>query len=310
MPSIPLEQLLAAGTHFGHLTRRWDPKMKEYIFMQKNGIHIIDLKKTQICLDRALEAIRKIVSEGYEVLFVGTKLQAKEIIESEAKRCHQFFVSHRWLGGTLTNFTTIKKSIKHYKNLDKMSTDGTYEKISKKERLTIDREKEKLFSVLGGVEDMKRLPGLVFIVDTKKEHIAVKEARKMGIPIIAMLDTNADPTIIDYPIPANDDAAKSISLITSKIAEVIIEARQKVKETRALEEAVEEEKKSVERDKEAAKPKRMEKKTEKVKRTDKETPKPRKTTKTVTVESKAQASQTKIEHAEEEVTETSSQKES
>ena len=242
MPSVSLEQLLAAGAHFGHLTRRWDPKMKEYIFMQKNGIHIIDLKKTQVNLDKALKAIRQVVSEGYEVLFVGTKIQAKEIIESEAKRCGQFFVAHRWLGGMLTNFSTIKKSIKHYKNLVKMSTDGTYEKISKKERLMIDREKEKLFAVLGGIEEMKRLPGIVFVVDTKKEHIAVKEARKMNIPVVAMLDTNADPTIIDYPIPANDDAAKSISLITSKIADIVIEARQKVKETKALEEAVELEK--------------------------------------------------------------------
>ena len=242
MPSVSLEQLLSAGAHFGHLTRRWDPKMKEYIFMQKNGIHIIDLKKTQVNLDKALKAIRQVVSEGYEVLFVGTKIQAKEIIESEAKRCGQFFVAHRWLGGMLTNFSTIKKSIKHYKNLVKMSTDGTYEKISKKERLMIDREKEKLFAVLGGIEEMKRLPGIVFVVDTKKEHIAVKEARKMNIPVVAMLDTNADPTIIDYPIPANDDAAKSISLITSKIADIVIEARQKVKETKALEEAVELEK--------------------------------------------------------------------
>lgn len=245
MPSVSLEQLLAAGAHFGHLTRRWDPKMKEYIFMQKNGIHIIDLKKTQVNLDRALQAIREVVSEGYEVLFVGTKIQAKEIIESEAKRCGQFYVAHRWLGGMLTNFTTIKKSIKHYKNLVKMSTDGTYEKISKKERLMIEREKEKLFAVLGGIEEMKRLPGIVFVVDTKKEHIAVREARKMNIPVVAMLDTNADPTIIDYPIPANDDAAKSISLITGKIADVVIEARQKVKETKALEEIVEKENEAI-----------------------------------------------------------------
>jgi len=251
MSSIPLEQLLSAGAHFGHLTRRWDPKMKEYIFMQKNGIHIIDLKKTQVCLDRALDVIRNVVSEGYEVLFVGTKVQAKEIIETEAKRCHQFYIAHRWLGGTLTNFTTIKKSIKHYKNLVKMSTDGTYEKISKKERLMIEREKEKLYAILSGIEEMKRLPGIVFIVDTKKEHIAVNEARKMNIPIVAMADTNADPTIIDYPIPANDDAAKSISLITGKIAEVIIEARQKVKESRALDEAVQAEKAELQKEKDA-----------------------------------------------------------
>ena len=262
MSSVPLEQLLAAGAHFGHLTRRWDPKMKEYIFMQKNGIHIIDLKKTQINLDKALQAVRQVVSEGYEVLFVGTKIQAKEIIESEAKGCGQFFVAHRWLGGMLTNFTTIKKSIKHYKNLVKMSTDGTYEKISKKERLMIDREKEKLFAVLGGIEEMKRLPGIVFVVDTKKEHIAVKEARKMNIPVVAMLDTNADPTIIDYPIPANDDAAKSISLITSKIADVVNEARQKVKETKALEEAVEKEKQIAVKD-ETAEEKKTDAKTKK-----------------------------------------------
>ncbi len=242
MPSVTLEELLASGAHFGHLTRRWNPKMKPYIFMQKNGIHIIDLKKTQSALDRALDAVRQVVSEGYDVLMVGTKVQAKEIISSEAKRCNQFFVSHRWLGGMLTNFSTIKKSIKHYKNLEKMSTDGTYEKISKKERLMIDREKEKLFQVLGGIEEMKRLPGIVFVVDIKKEHIAVKEAHKMNIPVVAIVDTNTDPTEVDFPIPANDDAAKSISLITSKIADVIMEAKQKANENKALKEAAEKEK--------------------------------------------------------------------
>jgi len=242
MPSASLEELLAAGAHFGHLTRRWNPKMKPYIFMQKNGIHIIDLKKTQTSLDRALDAVRQVVSEGYDVLFVGTKVQAKEIISTEAKKSNQFFVSHRWLGGMLTNFSTIKKSIKHYKNLEKMSTDGTYEKISKKERLTIDREKEKLFQVLGGIEEMRRLPGIVFIVDIKKEHIAVKEAHKMNIPVVAMVDTNVDPTDVDYPIPANDDAAKSISLITSRVADVVLEAGMKAKEKKALEEAARAEK--------------------------------------------------------------------
>ncbi len=242
MPSVTLEQLLAAGAHFGHLTRRWNPKMKEYIFMQRNGIHIIDLKKTQAALDKAIEAVKQVVNEGYDVLFVGTKQQAKEIIAAEAQRCNQFYVAHRWLGGMLTNFSTIKKSIKHYKNLQKMSTDGTYEKITKKERLMIEREKEKMQRVLGGIEEMKRLPGIVFIVDTKKEYIAVNEARKMNIPIIAMVDTNADPTVIDYPIPANDDAAKSISLITSKIADAIIEAKQKVNEQKALAEAADKEK--------------------------------------------------------------------
>ncbi len=242
MPSASLEELLAAGAHFGHLTRRWNPKMKPYIFMQKNGIHIIDLKKTQTSFDRALEAVRQVVADGYDVLFVGTKVQAKEIISTEAKKCNQFFVSHRWLGGMLTNFSTIKKSIKHYKNLEKMSTDGTYEKISKKERLMIDREKEKLFQVLGGIEEMRRLPGIVFVVDIKKEHIAVKEAHKMNIPVVAMVDTNVDPTEVDFPIPANDDAAKSISLITSRIADVILEAGMKAKEKKALEEAAKAEK--------------------------------------------------------------------
>ncbi|KAA3613265.1 MAG: 30S ribosomal protein S2 [Calditrichaeota bacterium] len=246
MPAVSLEQLLASGAHFGHLTRRWDPKMKPYIFMQKNGIHIIDLKKTQSNLENALNALRQIVSEGYEVLFVGTKVQAKEIIDSEAQRCEQFYVTHRWLGGMLTNFTTIKKSIKHYKNLDKMSKDGTYEKISKKERLTIDRDKEKLNRVLCGIEDMKRLPGAIFIVDTKKEHIALKEAINMRIPVFAMVDTNSDPTLVDFPIPANDDAAKSISLIISKVADTIIEAKQKVQQEKAIKEAAEKEKKAAE----------------------------------------------------------------
>ncbi|APF17833.1 ribosomal protein S2 [Caldithrix abyssi DSM 13497] len=258
MSSVTLEQLLAAGVHFGHLTRRWNPKMKPYIFMAKNGIHIIDLKKTQKALDRALDVVRQVVSEGYEVLFVGTKPQAKDIIVSEAERCGMFYVTHRWLGGMLTNFATIKKSIKHYKNLEKMSTDGTYEKISKKERLMIDREKEKLYRVLGGILEMKRLPGLVFIVDINKEHIAVREAKKMNIPVVALVDTNVDPTIVDYPIPANDDAAKSISLITSKIADAIIEAKQKYQDQKALEEAAKKEKveKKPEEKKRAPKPKK------------------------------------------------------
>jgi small subunit ribosomal protein S2 len=243
MSSVTLEQLLSAGVHFGHLTRRWNPKMKPYIFMTRNGIHIIDLKKTQQALDKALQVVHEIVGEGYEVMFVGTKPQAKDIIASEAQRCGMFYVTHRWLGGMLTNFATIKKSIKYYKNLEKMSTDGTYEKISKKERLMIERKKEKLYRVLSGILEMKRLPGLLFVVDINKEHLAVHEARKMNIPIIAMVDTNVDPTLVDYPIPANDDAAKSISLITSKIADAIIEAKQKLQEKKALEEAVKEEKK-------------------------------------------------------------------
>lgn len=239
MPHVNLETLLAAGSHFGHLTRRWNPKMKEFIFMERNGIHIIDLKKTQAKTDVAFDALKKIVEDGEDVLFVGTKKQAKEIIKAEAKRCGMFFITDRWLGGTLTNFGTIKKSIKHMKNLDKMSTDGTYEKITKKEILQIEREKEKMKKVLDGIEEMKRLPGAIFIVDTKKEQIAVKEAKKLNIPIFAIVDTNSDPTIIDYPIPANDDAAKSISIISRTIADAVVEGSQKVKEEKALEKSKE-----------------------------------------------------------------------
>jgi small subunit ribosomal protein S2 len=236
MPRVTLETLLAAGSHFGHLTRRWNPKMQEYIFMERNGIHIIDLKKTQTKLDEAYEGLKKIVEEGEDILFVGTKKQAKEIVKAEAQRCGMYFVTDRWLGGTLTNFGTIKKSIKHMKNLEKMSTDGTFEKITKKEALHISREKDKMKKVLEGIEEMKRLPGAIFVVDTKKEQIAVNEARKLNIPILAIVDTNSDPTIIDYPIPANDDAAKSISIISRIIADSVLEAKAHLAETQRDEE--------------------------------------------------------------------------
>jgi small subunit ribosomal protein S2 len=241
MPRVSLETLLAAGSHFGHLTRRWNPKMREYIFMDRNGIHILDLKKSQEKLDLACEAIKTIVENEDDVLFVGTKKQAKEIIKAEAQRCNMFYITDRWLGGTLTNFGTIKKSIKHMKNLEKMSSDGTYEKLTKKEVLFIEREKDKMKKVLDGIEEMKRLPGAIFIVDTKKEQIAVNESRKLNIPIFAIVDTNSDPTIIDYPIPANDDAAKSISVISRTFADAVIEAKQKVDQERA-EKIAEEEK--------------------------------------------------------------------
>jgi len=247
MPRVTLEQLLASGTHFGHLTRRWNPKMKQFIFMERNGIHIIDLKKTQNKLDEACSAVQKIVEDGEDVLFVGTKKQATEIIKAEAQRCNQFFVTERWLGGTLTNFSTIKKSIKHMKNLEKKGTDGTYEKINKKEILSIDREKSKMKKVLEGIEEMKRIPGAIFIVDIKKEQIAVKEAKKLHIPIFAMVDTNTDPTLIDYPIPANDDAAKSISLIGRSIADAVIESKQKVDQVKAETAAKESDEKVVEK---------------------------------------------------------------
>lgn len=223
-----LEELLAAGVHFGHLTRRWNPKMKPYIFMEKNGIHIMDLKKTVVSLQDACKAIAKIVGTGEKVLFVGTKKQAKDIIKAEASRANMFYVTERWLGGMLTNFSTIRKSIKHMKNIEKKETDGTFEKITKKERLTLERQKMKLKSVLEGIEDMRQLPGAIFVVDTKKEHIAVKEANVLGIPVFAIVDTNCDPDAIHHVIPGNDDASKSIQVITKTIADAIAEASQHV----------------------------------------------------------------------------------
>ncbi len=223
MPDVTLQDLLVAGAHFGHLTRRWNPKMKKFIFMERNGIYIIDLKRTQECLDRAYQAVVDITRNGEKILFVGTKKQAKDIIKAEAERCGALYVHERWLGGMLTNFATIKKSIRRLKNLEKLATDGTYEKLTKKEILRIEREREKLDKVLGGIRDMNRLPGAVYIVDTKREAIAVAEANKLAIPIIAMVDTNVDPDPIDYPIPANDDAFKSINLITHTIADAVLE---------------------------------------------------------------------------------------
>jgi len=227
MPHIELAELLDAGAHFGHLTRRWNPKMKPFIFMERNGIHIIDLKKTQELLQAASNAITQIVGEGKRVLFVGTKKQASQVIQEEANRCRQFYVSERWLGGMLTNFTTIRKSVKRLTNIEKMETDGTYDKITKKETLVLDREKEKLQGVLSGVVEMTRLPGALFVIDIKKEEIAVKEAKRLGIPVFAIVDTNCDPTTVDYPIPANDDAIKSIQTITKVIADAVIEGAEK-----------------------------------------------------------------------------------
>jgi small subunit ribosomal protein S2 len=259
MPRVSLETLLAAGSHFGHLTRRWNPKMREYIFMDRNGIHILDLKKSQEKIDQACEAIKTVVENEDDVLFVGTKKQAKEIIKAEAQRCNMFYITDRWLGGTLTNFGTIKKSIKHMKNLEKMSTDGTYEKLTKKEVLFIEREKEKMKKVLDGIEEMKRLPGAIFIVDTKKEQIAVNESRKLNIPIFAIVDTNSDPTIIDYPIPANDDAARSISVISRTFADAVIEAKQRVDQEKAEKIAEEEKAETTEKAETAEKPETTEK---------------------------------------------------
>lgn len=223
MSAVQIEDLLLAGSHFGHLTRRWNPKMKKYIFMERNGIHIIDLKKTLNLLVDASNAINKITAEGKKILFVGTKKQAKAIIKEQAEKCEAFYVCERWLGGMLTNFNTVRKSIKKLMSLQKMETDGTIEKFIKKERLKMSREKEKLEKVLNGIANMTKLPGALFIVDIKKEHIAIDEARKLNIPIFAIVDTNCDPDLIDYPIPANDDAVKSIEIITKSIADAVVE---------------------------------------------------------------------------------------
>ncbi|MDZ7317527.1 MAG: 30S ribosomal protein S2 [candidate division KSB1 bacterium] len=242
MMNVSLQDLLMAGTHFGHLTRRWNPKMKKFIFMEKNNIYIIDIKKTLIYLEQACNAVSEIIRAGERVLFVGTKKQAREIIRIEAERCQQFYVNERWLGGTLTNFVTVKKSIRRLKNLEKMATDGTYDKLTKKEILGIEREKEKLEKVLGGIKEMSKLPGALFVVDVKKEAIAVKEANRLNIPVIGLIDTNSDPDLIDYPIPGNDDAFKSINLITHAIADAVIEAMQGRVYEAAEEEGIEEKK--------------------------------------------------------------------
>jgi small subunit ribosomal protein S2 len=225
MPEITLQQLLMSGAHFGHLKRRWNPKMKPFIFMERSGIYIIDLNKTLANLLDACKAIIQIVESGEKVLFLGTKKQAKDIVKVEAERCNMPYVTERWMGGTLTNFSTIKKSIKHLKNLEKMATDGSYDALLKKEILMIEREKEKLEKSLGGIKDMPRLPGGLFVVDTKKEAIAVAEANKLSIPVLGIVDTNSDPDPINYPIPANDDAFKSISLIVHTISEAVLEGR-------------------------------------------------------------------------------------
>jgi len=235
MSRVQLTELIESGAHFGHLTRRWNPKMKPYIFMEKNGIHIIDLKKTQEALEAAAQAMTEIVSQGKRVLFVGTKKQAKGTIAAEAKRSDSNWVSERWLGGMLTNFQTIRKSIKRLQNIEKMESDGTFEKITKKERLVLTREKDKLRKVLDGVETLAKMPGALFIVDIKKESIAVNEALRLNIPLFAIVDTNCDPAPIDYIIPANDDASRAVEVITRVIADAVIEGNAKSKELRAHE---------------------------------------------------------------------------
>ena len=222
--STTYKDLLDAGAHFGHLTRKWDPKMAPYIFMEKNGIHIIDLNKTLASLDQATSAIRNIAKSGRKVMFVATKKQAQEIVTEEAKRLKMPFVTDRWLGGMLTNFATVRKSLKKMTTIDKMVKENTaYAAMAKRERLMMSREREKLERVLGGVADLSRLPAALFVIDVKREHIAVKEAKKLGIPVFAMCDTNSNPELVDFPIPANDDASKSISLIVSAMSKAIEE---------------------------------------------------------------------------------------
>lgn len=240
MARTTYQDLLDAGVHFGHLTRKWDPKMSQYIFMERNGIHIIDLNKTLTKLEEASAAIKQIVKSGRKVLFVATKKQAKDIVAEQAKAVNMPFVTERWLGGMLTNFATVRKSIKKMSNIDKMTKDGTYDVLSKKEKLMIQRERVKLESLLGGISDLNRLPAALFLIDVKKEHIAVTEALKLNIPTFAMVDTNSDPSNIDFPIPANDDATKSISLITGLIIQAIqegLDERKREKEDEAEKEA-------------------------------------------------------------------------
>ena len=241
MSKVELTSLIESGAHFGHLTRRWNPKMRPYIFMEKNGIHIIDLKKTQVSIEHSANKLREIVSDGGTVLFVGTKKQAKGVIAQEAKRCNMNWVSERWLGGMLTNFSTIRKSITRMQKIDKMETDGTFEKITKKEQLFRTRERDKLRKILDGVETMKKMPNAIFIVDIKKESIAINEALRLNIPIFAIVDTNCNPDPVDYLIPSNDDAARAIELISKTMSEAVIEGLQKYNEVKA-EKAAEKEK--------------------------------------------------------------------
>ncbi|MFT4598485.1 MAG: small subunit ribosomal protein S2 [Bacteroidia bacterium] len=219
--AVSTEKLLEAGVHFGHLTSKWNPKMAPYIFMEQNGIHIIDLNKTSAKLEEAKSAIANIARTGRKVMFVATKKQAKELLEENAKRVNMPFVSQRWLGGMLTNFATVRKSIKKMQAIEKMKTDGTFENMNKKERLMKTREQEKLRRVLGGIEELNRIPAALFIVDIKREHIAVKEAQKLNIPIFAIVDTNSDPTKVDYAIPGNDDSAKSLHILITEVTDSI-----------------------------------------------------------------------------------------
>jgi len=225
---VTMKSLLESGVHFGHQVKRWDPRMKKFIFAERNGIHIIDLQKTIQAIKDAYEAVRKVTSAGKTVLFVGTKKQAQQAIQKEAERCGMFYVNNRWLGGMLTNFVTIKKSLLRLKKLEKMEVDGTFENLTKKEIAALGKERAKLQKNLGGIKEMKEPPGILFVIDTRMEGIAVAEAQRMGIPIVAVVDTNCNPDGIDYPIPGNDDAIRAITLFTQIIANAVVEADNEV----------------------------------------------------------------------------------
>ncbi len=235
MSHITMKQLLEAGVHFGHQTRRWNPKMKPFIFGERNGIHIIDLQQTLKYFEIAYEFVKNTVAEGGKVLFVGTKRQAQETIREEATRCGMYYVDHRWLGGTLTNFKTIRQSVEKLRRIEQWMEDGTIERFPKKERLKLERLRQKLERNLGGIKDMESLPQVLYVVDPKKEEIAVLEARKLGIPVVAITDTNCDPDLIDYIIPGNDDAIRAIKLLTSRIADAVMEGLEIYREKLAAE---------------------------------------------------------------------------
>lgn len=226
MAVISMKQLLEAGVHFGHQTRRWNPKMDRYIFTERNGIYIIDLQKTVKKVEEAYHFVRQMAGEGKSILFVGTKKQAQESVRDEAGRCGGYYVNQRWLGGTMTNFATIQKRIDRLRSLEAMETDGTFDVLPKKEVILLRKEMERLEKFLGGIKDMKQLPGALFIIDPRKERIAVAEARKLGIPIVGIVDTNCDPDEIDYVIPGNDDAIRAVKLLCAKMADAVLEGRQ------------------------------------------------------------------------------------
>ena len=236
MSVISMKQLLEAGVHFGHQTRRWNPKMKKYIFVERNGIYIIDLQKTVKKLEEAYDFMRQVGQDGGKVLFVGTKKQAQEAIKDEAERSGNYYINQRWLGGTLTNFGTIQKRVQRMKDIERMEEDGTFSVLPKKEVIQLKKEHERLVKFLGGIRDMKDIPDVMFVVDPRKERIAVAEARKLNIPLVGIVDTNCDPDEIDYVIPANDDAIRAVKLLTAKMADALLEAKQGESDAPAVEE--------------------------------------------------------------------------